>query len=322
MLWANENVSLPNNLPVAMKFYGKLQRKLKSNPELHGKISTIVQGYLQENPPHARKMSKQEVCTRTSKAWTLPTHPVTNPNKPGKIRLVNNAAAVYRGVSLNSSLVTGPDLLNRLVGVLMRFRCGEVAIAADIESMFHQVRVRRDNADSLRFLWNDDITSNSPPDTYQMLVHIFGAKDSPTCANYALQRTARDNQHNFDALTYYSAIKAFYVDDLLKSIESTETAIRLAKQLIEMLKCGGFRLCKFSSNRSEVLKALPASEVSPSATLQIDAEEKMERALGTAWETTTDVFTFTTQIKEAPPSKRGVLATTSSLLDPMGFLVP
>ena len=86
-----------------------------------------------------------------------------------------------------------------------------------------------------------------------MLVHIFGAKDSPTCANYALQRTARDNHQNFDALTYYSVIKAFYVDDLLKSVTSVESAKRLANQLIEMLKCGGFRLCKFTSNRPEVL---------------------------------------------------------------------
>ena len=28
---------------------------------------------------------------------------------------------------------------------------------------------------------------------YQYTRHIFGAKDSPTCANYALKRTARDN---------------------------------------------------------------------------------------------------------------------------------
>ena len=229
MLWASKDVSLPNNKPMAMKLFSTLQRKLKANPELHEKLKAIIHGYLEEDPPQARKMSPEEACKATVKAWTLPTHPVTNPNKPGKVRLVNNAAAEYQGVSLNSSLLTGPDLLNRLVGVLMRFRGGEVAIAADIEAMFHQVRVSTEDSDALRFLWKDDITSDDPPEMYQMLVHIFGAKDSPTCANYALQRTARDNHQNFDALTYYSATKAFYVDDLLKSVTSVESAKRNAE---------------------------------------------------------------------------------------------
>ena len=101
------------------------------------------------------------------------------PTNPGEFRVVINAAAEFKRSSLNKSLLTGPDLLNSLVGVLIRFRSGKIAIAADIEAMFHQVRVNQDDADSLRFLWKDDITSDEPPDTYQMLVHIFGSKDSP-----------------------------------------------------------------------------------------------------------------------------------------------
>ena len=52
--------------------------------------------------------------------WYLPHHPVTNPNKPGKVRRVANAASKFRGESLNLNLLTGPDLLNNLVGVLLR----------------------------------------------------------------------------------------------------------------------------------------------------------------------------------------------------------
>ena len=125
----------------------------------------------------------------------------------------------------------------------------------------------------MRFLWKEDITSNDPPDTYQMLVHIFGAKCSPTCAIYALQRTARDNQEKYNALTYSTVINAFYVDDLLKSVDSEEVATTLAKELKEMLKCGGFRLCKFTSNRPAVLASLPKSDVSSSSTISIGEEE-------------------------------------------------
>ena len=55
----------------------------------------------------------------TEKTWYLPHHPVVNPKKPGKVRGVANAAANFRGQSLNSNLITGPDLLNNLVGILL-----------------------------------------------------------------------------------------------------------------------------------------------------------------------------------------------------------
>ncbi len=61
--------------------------------------------------------------------------------KPNKVRIVFDRAAEYRGVSLNSELLQGPDFTNKLVGVLMRFRQERVALVADIEGMFHQVRV-------------------------------------------------------------------------------------------------------------------------------------------------------------------------------------
>jgi len=68
----------------------------------------------------ARKMSPEEVKRTTAKTWYLPHHDVTNVNKPGKVRVVFDAAARSNGTNLNDNLKTGPDLLNSLVGVLMR----------------------------------------------------------------------------------------------------------------------------------------------------------------------------------------------------------
>ena len=118
---------------------------------------------------------------------------------------------------------------------MLRFRIGAVALAADVEAMFHQVRVSEADAESLRFFWKEDISIKGPPDTYQMLVHIFGAKDSPACANYTLKRIGRDNSQDFEPETFETVLKNFYVDDLLKSLHSSEAAIRLAKELVAML---------------------------------------------------------------------------------------
>ena len=95
-----------------------------------------------------------------------------NPNKPGKVRIVFDAAAECEGTSLNKNLLHGPDYTNSLVGVLLRFREDNTALVADIESMFHQVKVREEDQDSLRFLWWTESTTDSPEE-YVMTVHIL-----------------------------------------------------------------------------------------------------------------------------------------------------
>ena len=67
------------------------------------------------------------------------------------MRIVFDAAGEYDGINPNTALLTGPLLLKILVGVSMRFRNQKIVIAADIESMYHQVRVSKLDANALRF---------------------------------------------------------------------------------------------------------------------------------------------------------------------------
>ena len=50
-----------------------------------------------------------------------------------------------------------------------------------------------------------------------MLVHIFGATDSPCCVNFAVKTVARDNLEKYSAMTIDTVLRYFSVDDLLKS---------------------------------------------------------------------------------------------------------
>ena len=240
------DVSLPNNYTMALKRYQSLERILRSNSELHKAYKGMIDGNLSADPPYARKMTSEEVRRHSNRTNYIPTHPVFIPKKPGKTRVVNDSAAVYKGISLNKNLATGPDQLNSLPEILLRLRIGKMVLAADIEAMFHQVRVCQKDADALRFLWKDDISKIGPPEVYQMLVHIFGATCSPTCCSHALKKSGRDAECS--AMTYETIIKNFYMDDLFKSVELEEAAIQLAKELVSVLKSTGFRLCKFVSN--------------------------------------------------------------------------
>ena len=73
-----------------------------------------------------------------------------------KVRRVTNAASVYKGHSLNKALLTGPDLLCSLVGLLLIFRQYKNAVTGDIDAMIMQVAIRTEDQDALRFLWNKD----------------------------------------------------------------------------------------------------------------------------------------------------------------------
>lgn len=68
---------------------------------------------------------------------------------------------------------------------------------ADVESVFHQVKVPPDNADLIMFLWWPDGDVFKELQEYRMEVHLFGATSLPSCASYALRRCAEDNRNTF-----------------------------------------------------------------------------------------------------------------------------
>ena len=64
---------------------------------------------------------------------------VRNDKSSTKMRIVFNASVKgSNGTSLNSCLYKGPNLTPKLYDVLLKFRCHEIAITADIEKAYHQ----------------------------------------------------------------------------------------------------------------------------------------------------------------------------------------
>ena len=71
---------------------------------------------------YARKIQQVELNeTRDKLQWYLPHHPVINPHKPEKVGRVCKAEAKYQGVVLNDKLLSAPDLLQSLIGIIFRF---------------------------------------------------------------------------------------------------------------------------------------------------------------------------------------------------------
>ena len=289
MLWAEEESMLPNNYFSALVQLKSLERRLGKDPQVKESYSKTIREDFEKG--YIVRVDKSE-CFRTDnrREWYLPHHPVVHPHKPGKVRRVLNGAAKFHGHSLNNALLTGPDLLQSLIHILFRFRQFPKAVSADIEGMFLQVGVIPKDQPSLRFLWREDPSTEVA--VFQYVRHIFGSKDSPTCSNYALKRTATDNVDKFPKAAQSVQTK-FYMDDYLESSPTADEATQKAKDLVKLLSLGGFNLTKFVSNDRNILQQIePNSERQPNDGKQLPTTEESSHVLGLKWNHDSDTLVF------------------------------
>ncbi|XP_071483358.1 uncharacterized protein [Diadema antillarum] len=315
---------LPDNRHLAEQRLQSLRRKLSKDDYLlskykEGMSDLLKKGYAEEVNDELQDQSQVD-----GEHWYLPHHPVINPKKPGKVRIVFDCAARYGDVALNDVILQGPDLTNKLAGVLLRFRRDPIALTADIEAMFHQVRVTPNHRNVLRFLWWESGDLAKQPRVYRMCSHLFGGTWSPSVCSFALRQTAEDNQQDYDPITVETVYKNFYVDDCLVTSETETKAIHLAAELRDLLSRGGFRLTKWLSNSPCVLGTIPPEERSKELAgvdLNHDALP-VERALGMSWNVEEDCFGYKISPKDKPLTRRGLLSVVSSMYDPMGYASP
>ena len=156
--WKSDNLTLPNNRAVAVKRLNHLKHRFVKDLEFFDQYRERMTEYLDLG--YARKIPS-EALAPGPRSWYIPHHATR-----GKFRIVFDCGATYRGTSLNNNLLPGPDQTSRLVGVLLRFRSGPVAVMADVKGMFHQVKVCPEDSDSLRFLWWPDKDLSVEPEEF------------------------------------------------------------------------------------------------------------------------------------------------------------
>ena len=178
----NPDAVFPNNRRMAELRLKNLKKRFIKDKQYHKDYTSFMEdmikkGYAEKSDPKANQQGK---------TWFIPHHGVYHPSKPGKIWIVFDCSAEYDGVSVNKRLLSGPDLTNQIVGILVKFREDYVAIMADIEAMFYQVFVANQHRSLLSFLWWENGDIKEQPQRYHMNVHVFGGTSSPSCSNYAL----------------------------------------------------------------------------------------------------------------------------------------
>lgn len=189
--------------------------------------------------------------------------------------------------------------------------------------MFHQVKVAEEQVDFLRFLWWPDGNLEQDLVEHRMTVHLFGATSSPSCACFALRKTAEDSHAIFPVEVIDTVNRNFYMDNLLKSLPSEEDAVTMVDDLRAICNRGGFNITKWVSNSRKVLQNIPEHKSKNLYKMDLDRDKlPVERALGLQWCIETDTFKFKLKVKEQPYTKWGLLSIISCIYDPLGFLAP
>ena len=313
-----ESPCLPNNRSSASYRLESLKRKFAKDEKYYEDYKRSMEEMLRRGD--AELVTTQPTVGRE---WYIPHHGVYHPKKPDKLRVVFDCSAMHRNASLNQHLLMGPDQLNCLLGVLLRFRRYGVAVMCDIERMFHQFFVPEEDRDYLRFLWWENGMIDSKPLVYRMKVHLFGAASSPGCANFGLKYLALAQKASHPEASAF-VYNDFYVDDGLASLTTESDAIKLMQDAKTLCASGGLRLHKFVSNSRDALLSIPESErAAEFKTLDLLKDPlPTVHALGLNWCIQDDKFVFESMKPEGTPTRRSILSTVSSIYDPMGFLAP
>ena len=333
--WKRSPEELPNNYHSALGMLKSTEKRLSKDEELAKMYQRQIDDMLERGV--ARKLSEEEMQTYTGPVYYISHHEVLSDSESTPCRLVFNSSAKFNGHVLNDYWAKGPDMLNNLLGVLLRFRENKVAISGDIKKMYHAVKIEGVDQQTHRFLWREMEMRN--PDTYVMTSLSFGDRPAAAIAAVALRKTAEMAEEEFaDASTTIK--KNSYVDDVIDSFDSKEKAAEMIQQIDTVLDKGGFVVKKWriaGQQDEDDMQVLSANA---------NAEKKTEsKVLGVSWSVSKDELCFKTKLnfsqrhrkvrsepdikedefpKRVPKvlTKRILLSQVNGVYDPLGLATP
>ncbi|XP_071827786.1 uncharacterized protein [Apostichopus japonicus] len=318
--WIKNPSLLPDNRCHAEKLLYATEKKLAKSPVYAAAYQQQMEEMLEMG--FAKKLAKDETQNYDGPIHYISHHAIVRPEKKSTpVRIVFNASASFQGHCLNSYWAKGPDLLNDLFGVLLRFREHPVAVCGDISKMYHRVLIPEVDQHVHRYLWRD-MKGDQDPEVHVKTVLTFGDKPAPAMAQIALKRTAEECRENFPRAAEVID-RDTYMDDMCTSVQDVEEAQKLTKDIDTVLSEGGFKVKGWSSNMP-----LEASEVSQSPKdlnhLETLTEEKI---LGIAWNQEKDEFSYKVKPIHAlngseggiKLTKRQILSQIARIFDPIGF---
>ncbi|XP_075151985.1 uncharacterized protein LOC142226012 isoform X1 [Haematobia irritans] len=324
LLWKENVKPFPDTYPMALRRLCSVENKMKRDNEYATEYCQKINDYIAKG--YARKLSDAEKEIQNKRVFYLPHFGVKNVNKKG-VRIVFDAAAEVNNVSLNKCLLSGPDINNSLISIILKFREAPIAVCGDIKEMFHQIKIAKEDQDSQRFLWRNGESDNSV-EIFVMERMIFGATCSPAIAQYVKNLNAKNFEEKCPRAVK-GIIERHYVDDYVDCFNTDEEAIDVVNNVISIHRAGGFELRNIVSNSEKVRTACGHSANGKNNGGEFLLKDNIERILGIHWLPENDIFCFRLNLHKIEksilegrkvPTKREMLSLNMSIYDPYGFV--
>ena len=249
----------------------------------------------------------------------IPHHAVLRDSSTTPLRIVYDCSCSPNAAqpSLNSCLSTGPDILNDMTAILVRFRCYRYGITADIEKAFLSISLDEKDRDATRFFWISDPTNpESPFEVYRFKSILFGA----TCSPFTLNATIKKHLDQFHDPVTQPMKSDLYVDNLASGTDNEDEATTFLNQARTIMTPVQFNLHSWNSNSSKVNAFATERNIRDT-----DPETKV---LGLRWNTKDDVLKLQPQGQNndrknlRKTMKRDMLRESTKVYDPLGLLSP
>lgn len=303
---------------VALNRFLSLEKRFSKNQKLKEEYASFMTeykelGHMTLLPELSSKNS--ELC------YYLPHHAIRKESLTTPIRVVFDASSKSSsGLSLNEVQYVGPTIQHDLLSILLRFRCHNYVLNADISKMYRQVMINPDDRRFQRIFWRQN--PEEPLQCYELNTVTYGTASAPFLAVRSLHQLGYESQGSCPRISQI-ILEDFYMDDLLTGCDTIPELIDLQRELSSVLAGGCFELRKWLSNRTEVLDQFKVNKDLHSNILKLGPGEQ-NKTLGILWNATEDNIQYS--IRRFPYqsdiTKRAILSVISQIFDPLGLLGP
>ena len=316
--WRGNHPELPTNKQGSIRRLSSLTRKLQ-RINLTNEYDAIIREQLQNN---VVEVAPEEIM---GKEFYIPHKAVIRETaETTKMRIVYDASAraTPESPSLNECLYPGPPLQNKLWDILVRQRAYPIAVTADIQKAFLQIRIQECECDALRFHWRK--SEHGKLEILCFTRVLFGLAPSPFLLGGVIEAHL-DAWEEREPEIVAELRRSLYVDDLLTGGQTTSHAQQRKEKAVQIFSDATIQLHKWHSNVKQLeedTNLIVASEEQSFAKQQLNVKPTESKMLGLKWDKEQDTLAVVIPEEETQPTKRGILGKMANIYDPLGLIAP
>ncbi|XP_021964265.1 uncharacterized protein LOC110859612 [Folsomia candida] len=298
--WSGGREGLPDNKAVAVRLNRATEKLIKEDKyQAYDKIfeewenEGIIEQVQEDDSKDSHYLPHRPVFKLES--LTTPVRPV-----------FDASCRVGKYPSLNQCLEKGPNMLELIPSILLRFREKKVAAISDIRKAFQMVGVKEEDRNYQKFLWWDTEKSIK---VFRHCRVVFGMNCSPfllaAVINHHLNQVDEEDRPTAEILK-----KSLYVDNYVGSMNSASEYQEIKERATNIMARAQMELRQWESNVDDTEGQGNGPESS---------------VLGMKWDKEQDTLRCDISplnLEKLVVTKRTVLSIVSQVFDPIGAMCP